>query len=109
MDIDRHITELETELIELRRDFHRHPELGLQERRTGKKVAEYLENLGLAVTRMNQTGVVGLLRGSRPGPTLLLRADMDALPIQEETGLDYQSSVEGVMHACGHDAHTAML
>jgi amidohydrolase len=109
MDIDRHIAELETELIELRRDFHRHPELGLQERRTGKKVAEYLESLGLAVTRMNQTGVVGLLQGDSSGPTLLLRADMDALPIQEETGLDYQSSVEGVMHACGHDAHTAMM
>jgi amidohydrolase len=109
MDIDRQIAELETELIELRRDFHRHPELGLQERRTGKKVAAYLENLGLAVTRMNQTGVVGLLRGGGPGPTLLLRADMDALPIQEETGLDYQSSVEGVMHACGHDAHTAIM
>lgn len=109
MDIARHITELETEVIKLRRDFHRHPELGLQERRTGKKVTEYLENLGLTVTRMNQTGVVGLLQGGSPGPTLLLRADMDALPIQEETGLDYQSSVEGVMHACGHDAHTAMM
>lgn len=109
MDIARNIVELEPELIELRRDFHRHPELGLQEHRTGKKVADYLENLGLAVTRMNQTGVVGLLQGDRPGPTLLLRADMDALPIREETGLDYQSSVDGVMHACGHDAHTAML
>ena len=109
MDIARNIAELETELIELRRDFHRHPELGLQEHRTGKKVAEYLENLGLAITRMNQTGVVGLLQGGSPGPTLLLRADMDALPIQEETGLDYRSSVDGVMHACGHDAHTAML
>ena len=109
MDIARNIAELETELIELRRDFHRHPELGLQEHRTGKKVAEYLKELGLAVTRMNQTGVVGLLQGDRPGPTLLLRADMDALPIREETGLDYQSSVDGVMHACGHDAHTAMM
>lgn len=109
MDIARNIAELESELIELRRDFHRHPELGLQEHRTGKKVAEYLKRLGLAVTRMNQTGVVGLLQSESPGPTLLLRADMDALPIQEETGLDYQSSVDGVMHACGHDAHTAMM
>lgn len=109
MDIARNIVELESELIELRRDLHRHPELGLQEHRTGKKVAEYLNKLGLAVTRMNQTGVVGLLQGESPGPTLLLRADMDALPIQEETGLDYQSSVDGVMHACGHDAHTAMM
>ncbi|MFZ0725864.1 MAG: amidohydrolase [Desulfobacterales bacterium] len=109
MDIDRRITELEPELIEVRRDFHRHPELGLEEHRTGKKVAEYLENLGLTVSRMNQTGVVGLLQGDFPGPTLLLRADMDALPIQEETGLDYRSQTAGVMHACGHDAHTAML
>lgn len=109
MDIARSIADLKTELVDLRRDFHRHPELGLQEHRTGQKVVAYLEGLELAVSRMNQTGVVGLLRGDRPGPTLLLRADMDALPIQEETGLDYQSSVEGVMHACGHDAHTAIL
>jgi len=109
MDIDRKIAELKTELIELRRDFHRHPELGLQERRTGNKVVEYLQDLGLKARRMHETGVVALLEGGRAGPTLLLRADMDALPIQEETGLDYQSSVDGVMHACGHDAHTAML
>jgi amidohydrolase len=109
VNISRKISELESELVELRRDFHRHPELGLQEFRTGEKVSDYLEGLGLAVSRMNVTGVVGLLRGGREGPTLLLRADMDALPIQEETGLAYQSSVDGVMHACGHDAHTAMM
>lgn len=109
MDISRQIDELENELIELRRDFHRHPELGLQEQRTGEKVAAYLKSLGLAVSRMNRTGVVGLQQGEAAGPTLLLRADMDALPIQEETGLAYQSEVAGVMHACGHDAHTAML
>ena len=109
MDISRKINDLEKELIELRRDFHRHPELGLQEHRTGEKVAAYLKDLGLAVSRMNQTGVVGLMKGDRSGPTLLLRADMDALPIHEETGLAYRSSVDGVMHACGHDAHTAMM
>ncbi len=109
MDISKRIEELGPELIELRRDFHRHPELGLQEVRTGAKVAEYLENLGMKVVRMNRTGVVGLLKGGRPGPTLMLRADMDALPITEETGLSFQSENEGVMHACGHDAHTAML
>jgi amidohydrolase len=109
VDISRRIDELETELIELRRDFHRHPELGLQEFRTGEKIADYLNKLGLAVSRLNQTGVVGLMRGGQEGPTLLLRADMDALPIREETGLAYQSSTDGVMHACGHDAHTAML
>ncbi len=109
MDISRKIEELGPELIELRRDFHRHPELGLQEVRTGAKVAEYLQTLGMKVVRMNRTGVVGLLKGGRPGPTLMLRADMDALPITEETGLFFQSENEGVMHACGHDAHTAML
>ncbi len=109
MDIIKTISEYEPELIELRRDFHRHPELGMQEHRTGDKVAAYLEALGLEVSRSNATGVVGLLRGSRPGPTLLLRADIDALPIQEETGLAFASENPGVMHACGHDAHTAML
>ncbi len=97
------------ETLKLRRDFHRHPELGLQEHRTGQIVADYLTNCGLEVSRSNVTGVVGLLRGAFPGPTLLMRADMDALPIQEETGASYKSTIDGVMHACGHDAHTAML
>jgi len=109
MDFTETIAESTDELIELRRDFHRHPELGMEEHRTGDKVAAYLEDCDLDVTRMNGTGVVGLLRGGRPGPTLLMRADMDALPIQEETGLPFQSVNDGVMHACGHDAHTAML
>ena len=109
MDIETRIAAHESELISLRRDFHRHPELGLQEHRTGEKIAKYLEALGLEVSRSNVTGVVGVLRGRQPGPTLLLRADIDALPIQEETGLSFASVNEGVMHACGHDAHTAML
>lgn len=109
MDIAKKVEELKQELIELRRDFHRYPELGLQEVRTGGRIAEYLQALGMDVVRMNRTGVVGLMRGGRSGPTLLLRADMDALPITEETGLPFQSENQGVMHACGHDAHTAML
>lgn len=109
MDIKKMIAETKGETIELRRDFHRHPELGLQEFRTGDKVAGYLEACGLEVIRLNVTGVSGLLRGNQPGPTLLLRADMDALPIQEETDLPYKSVCDGVMHACGHDAHTAIL
>lgn len=109
MDVTEAITAHTEELVELRRDFHRHPELGMEEHRTGDTVAAYLEGCGLPVTRMNGTGVAGLLRGARPGPTLLMRADMDALPIQEETGLPFQSVNDGVMHACGHDAHTAML
>ncbi len=93
----------------LRRDFHMHPELGFREIRTGGIVAKELEALGLEVTKgIGKTGVVGLLEGSKPGPTLLLRFDMDALPIREETGAEYASQNDGVMHACGHDGHTAI-
>lgn len=93
----------------LRRDLHVHPELGFREIRTGGIVAKELEALGLEVTKgVGKTGVVGLLEGARPGPTLLLRFDMDALPIVEETGADYASANAGVMHACGHDGHTAI-
>jgi amidohydrolase len=93
----------------LRRDFHMHPELGFQEVRTAGIVARELTNLGLEVhTGVAQTGVVALLEGERPGPVVLLRFDMDALPIQEETGAEYASRSPGIMHACGHDGHTAV-
>jgi len=93
----------------LRRDFHMHPELGFREIRTGGIVAKELEALGIEVTKgVGKTGVVGLLEGSRPGPKLLLRFDMDALPIAEETGAEYASQTPGAMHACGHDGHTAI-
>jgi amidohydrolase len=93
----------------LRRDFHLHPELGFREVRTGGIVAKELETLGIEVTKgVGKTGVVGLLEGAKPGPTLLLRFDMDALPIVEETGAEYASQNHGVMHACGHDGHTAI-
>jgi amidohydrolase len=96
-------------MVDQRRDFHRHPELGFQETRTSGIVAETLTELGMEVQRgVGQTGVVGLLEGPRPGPTLLVRFDMDALPIQEENRLDYASQNPGVMHACGHDGHTTM-
>jgi amidohydrolase len=94
----------------LRRDFHMHPELGFQEVRTAGIVARELGGLGLEVsTGVGGTGVTALIEGSQPGRTLLLRADMDALPIHEETGAEYASQTDGVMHACGHDAHTAVL
>ncbi|HJS28647.1 MAG TPA: M20 family metallopeptidase [Anaerolineales bacterium] len=94
---------------DLRRDLHRHPELGFQEIRTAGIVARELRNLGLEVTTgIGRTGVVAMLEGGREGPTLLLRFDMDALPIQEETGAEYASTLPGVMHACGHDGHTAV-
>jgi len=93
----------------LRRDFHMHPELGFNEIRTGGIAAKELEALGIEVTKgVGKTGVVGLLEGGKPGPTLLLRFDMDALPITEETGAEYASQNAGVMHACGHDGHTAI-
>ncbi len=97
-------------LIETRRDLHRHPELGFQEHRTAGIVAERLRAAGYEVrTGIAETGVVGTLRGGAgDGPTLLLRADMDALPIVEECGHDFVSTHPGVMHACGHDAHVAV-
>jgi amidohydrolase len=100
---------LAPDLIARRRDFHRHPELGFQEYRTAEIVASELNALGLEVrTGVGRTGVVGLLEGDRPGPTLLLRFDMDALPIVEANTTDYVSETPGVMHACGHDGHTAI-
>jgi amidohydrolase len=93
----------------MRRDFHRYPELGFQETRTGAIVAERLIRLGMEVQLgAGQTGVVGLLEGARPGPTVLVRFDMDALPITELSDSEYASQNSGVMHACGHDGHTSM-
>src|SRR5574341_103489 len=97
------------EMVEQRRDFHRHPELAFQETRTAGIVASALHDLGLEVqTGVGKTGVVALLEGDSDGPTLLVRADMDALPIQEENKTDYVSQSAGVMHACGHDGHTSI-
>ena len=94
----------------MRRDFHAHPELGFHEVRTAGIVAKELTSLGLEVhTGVGGTGVVALLDGAKPGPVVLVRADMDALPIREETGAPYASQNPGVMHACGHDGHTAVL
>jgi amidohydrolase len=93
----------------LRRDFHRHPELAFEEMRTAGIVARELNELGLEVsTGIAETGVVALLEGRQPGPVVLLRFDMDALPIQEQTEAPYASQIPGVMHACGHDGHTAI-
>ena len=98
------------EMVALRRDFHEHPELGYQEERTAAKVEETLKSLGLKdVRRVTKTGVSALLEGAHPGPVLLLRADLDALPVDEATELPYASKTPGVMHACGHDGHTAIL
>lgn len=97
-------------LIALRRNIHRVPELAFQETRTAGIVAAELARLGIEHrTGIGVTGVIGEIKGGRPGPTLAIRADMDALPIHEETGLDFASAVDGQMHACGHDIHTATL
>lgn len=108
-----YIDTLKEELTQIRRDIHQHPEVLFDVPRTAGKVAELLEQYGLEVHRHVGwhfgSGVVGLLHGSKEGRTVLLRADMDALPIQEETGAQYRSRHAGIMHACGHDAHTAML
>jgi amidohydrolase len=99
----------EQDLVALRRDFHAHPELGYEEVRTSGIVAERLRALGLEVrTGLATTGVVGILRGALPGPTVLIRADMDALPVEEANDWEWKSSINGKMHACGHDAHTSI-
>lgn len=98
------------DLTAIRRDFHMHPEIGFQEHRTAGIVADLLEGWGVTVTRgIGGTGVVGVLDGIRPGRTIGLRADMDALPMEEQTNLPFASHNPGVFHGCGHDGHTTML
>ncbi|MEQ9091967.1 MAG: amidohydrolase [Balneola sp.] len=116
--IDKRANELEEQVIEWRRYFHENPELSNREFNTAKKIAEHLENLGLEVqTEIAHTGVVGILKGGKPGPVVALRADIDALPVVERTDVpfkstvmgEYQGNEVGVMHACGHDTHIAIL
>lgn len=116
--VDQIANALEPKVIEWRRDFHANPELSNREFRTASVVADHLRNLGLEVTtEVAHTGVIGILKGAFPGPTVALRADMDALPVKERVDLPFKSEVTGiyrgeevpVMHACGHDTHVAML
>jgi amidohydrolase len=117
-EIARRVEQVMPKVVAWRRDFHQHPELSNRETRTAGVVAEQLRRLGLEVrTGVAKTGVVAVLRGGRPGPVVALRADMDALPVTEQVDLPFASKVRttfngqevGVMHACGHDMHTAML
>src|SRR5213075_561068 len=116
--IDDAAKKVESKVIACRRDIHQHPELGNRETRTSKIVADRLRELGIEVkTPVAHTGVVGILRGGKPGRVVALRADMDALPVVEQVDLPFKSTVKttyngqdvGVMHACGHDAHVAIL
>jgi amidohydrolase len=109
VDWSEEIRRRSTGLVALRRDFHRHPELSFEERRTAEIVAERLAAAKLEVrTGVGRTGVVGVLRGDRPGPTIAWRADIDALPLTETLDAPFASATPGVMHACGHDGHTAI-
>ena len=115
---DQLINDIEPKVIEWRRDFHEHPELSNREFETAKKIAAHLESLGMEVqTGIAHTGVVGILKGGKPGPVIALRADIDGLPVTERVPLPFASKVKstyngietGVMHACGHDTHIAMM
>jgi amidohydrolase len=109
-EVARAVTRVEPAVIATRREIHAHPELSNREQRTGTLVRDRLQALGLEVRYpVARTGVVGILRGGRPGPAIAIRADLDALPIDEPGAVPYRSQNPGVMHACGHDAHTAIL
>jgi len=109
VDLTAEIESMAGTLVEWRRDFHRHPELGFDERRTSGVVRAFLEATGIDVRSCGRTGLRGVLRGGRPGRTVALRADMDALPVAEIADHDYRSQNPGVMHACGHDGHMSIL
>lgn len=99
-----------TAMVAFRRDLHRHPELPFEEIRTTNRIADELDKIGVIYRRTEPTGIIGEIKGGKPGKTVLLRADIDALPVQElNQKIDYKSSIDGKMHACGHDSHTAML
>ena len=116
--LDKLIDDIEPKVIEWRRDFHEHPELSNREFKTSEKIAKHLKDLGLEVqTGIAHTGVIGILKGGKPGPVIAIRADIDGLPVTERAPIPFASKVKstyngietGVMHACGHDTHIAIL
>ncbi len=109
MDLTNEAKKIQPELVDIRRKIHRDPETGFDVPKTKALVKQKLAEMGYTPTDMGRAGVIALAGGKTPGKTILLRADMDALPIQEEADVDYRSTVPGKMHGCGHDMHTAML
>lgn len=107
--LKQRIDELFDEMVAIRRDIHQHPELGFEETRTATLIENTLNQIGIETKRVAGTGVVGIIEGQNPSPVVMLRADMDALPITEDSDIPYKSANPGVMHACAHDAHTAIL
>ena len=109
-EIERRTGEITDEIIAVRRAIHENPEIGFEEVQTASRVSSILEKLGIPhKTKIGGTGIVGIMEGGAPGPTVAIRADMDALPMEEASGVSFASKVPGKMHACGHDVHTAIL
>lgn len=107
--LNNKVNEVKDWVINVRRDFHMYPEIGFEEYKTRDKIIQYLEQMNIEYKIIAKTGIVGIIRGGKNGKTVALRADMDALPVEEQNDVPYKSKVEGKMHACGHDAHTAVL
>ena len=108
-NIMKRVKSIEEYIVSFRRDLHENPELSGQEFKTQEKIMKELDKLGISYRKAGNTSIIAELEGGKPGKTIALRGDIDALPIKEESGVDYTSKVPGVMHACGHDAHAAML
>ena len=109
MRLEEHIDDIYDEMVTIRRDFHQHPELGDEEHRTHRKICLYLTAWGIQHTTIADTGVLGIIQGAKPGKTVGIRGDIDALPLVEANEASYKSLTHGKMHACGHDAHTTIL
>ena len=109
MKVRELVKKYEDQIIAWRREFHENPELSWEEVRTGNRTCEELTKMNIELKRIAKTGVLGILKGDKPGKTVALRADIDALPVKEANNVFYKSKNEGVMHACGHDGHIAML
>ena len=109
-EIERRTSEITDEIIAIRRAIHEHPEIEFEEVETASRVTSILEKLDIPhKTKVGGTGVVGIIEGGAPGPTVAIRSDMDALPMEEASGVSFPSKIPGKMHACGHDVHTAVL